>query len=231
MKKLVMIAAAAVILVLAAVALGGAVTSAQGDEGPLQTFLARVAEKLGISEEELTTAMKEARLEMIDEAVAEGRLSEEQADRLRERVEAGAILPLRPPAHHPRPGTCQRAVNFGLEAAAQVLGMEKGQLIQEIRSGKSLAEVAEAQGMTVEEFKEAFLSQIETQLDELVAQGKLSGEQAERILQRVEENIDRIVNGHMRPGGPCPPGHRPGGPGPRPPFTPPFPPPPPPEGE
>lgn len=48
-----------------------------------KAFLSRVAEKLGITEDALIQAMYEARVEMIDEAVAEGKLTQAQADYLK----------------------------------------------------------------------------------------------------------------------------------------------------
>jgi len=48
-----------------------------------KTYLARVAEKLGVSEDALIQAMYEARAEMIDEAVAEGKITQAQADYLK----------------------------------------------------------------------------------------------------------------------------------------------------
>lgn len=213
MKKFIMLIAAVALLGLAAVAVGGAVTSAQEGDGPIATFLSKVAEKLGVGEDELKGAIKEAQLEMIDEALADGRITEEQAERLRERAEEGGFLfprPLEEGRYHLRPGVCRRAVGFVVEAAAQVLEMPKEQLVEELKDGKSLAEVAEAQGMSVEAFSEALLGQIQAQLDDLVAEEKLTEEQAERIFQRTQENIDRIVNAHPDGDGPCRHGHGPG---------------------
>ena len=48
-----------------------------------KSYLARVAEKLGVTEDALTQAMYEAKAEMIDEAVAEGKLTKAQADYLK----------------------------------------------------------------------------------------------------------------------------------------------------
>jgi len=48
-----------------------------------KSYLARVAEKLGVTEDALTQAMYEAKVEMIDEAVAEGKLTKAQADYLK----------------------------------------------------------------------------------------------------------------------------------------------------
>ena len=159
MKKLLILAAAVVTLSLTAVAATGA--AADGEDGPFGNFLTRVADKLGISEEQLETAIQDARLETIDEALAEGRITEEQAAKMRERVQEGASLfPKRP--HH-RPGA---GVIVG--SAAQVLDMEKAGLVEQLKDGSSLAEVAEAQGMSVEVFTAALLSQTEAQIDEMV---------------------------------------------------------------
>jgi hypothetical protein len=67
--------------------------------------------------------------------------------------------------------------------------------MEQLRDGTSLAEVAEAKGMSVEDFKTAFLDQVQAQLDELVAEDDLTQEQADGIFQRTEENIDDIVSG------------------------------------
>src|SRR3972149_407809 len=126
MKRLLIVIAAMAALGLGAVAIGGAITSAQeGDGGPIGTFIAKLAEKLGVSEDELKTAIKDTRIEMIDEAVADGRLTQEQADRLKERVEEGGIGFGFGPRfgegrHHGGHGFCQRAVGHILEASAEV---------------------------------------------------------------------------------------------------------------
>ena len=61
----------------------GYVVYAQTTESSSKTYLARVAEKLGVTEDVLLSAMYEARVEMIDEAVAEGKLTQAQADYLK----------------------------------------------------------------------------------------------------------------------------------------------------
>jgi hypothetical protein len=56
------------------------------------TFVSKVADKLGLEEDTVATAMKEARQEMMDEALAErlqeavdeGRITQEQADQISE---------------------------------------------------------------------------------------------------------------------------------------------------
>jgi predicted negative regulator of RcsB-dependent stress response len=77
-------------LVLVALAVLGTVgyvvyaqTAQTQTQSTSKSYLARVAEKLGVTEDALTQAMYEAKVEMIDEAVAEGQLTKAQADYLK----------------------------------------------------------------------------------------------------------------------------------------------------
>jgi len=213
MKRLLIVIAALVALGLGAVAIGGAVTSAQEGDGPVGTFLGKLADKLGVSEDELKTAIQDTRIEMIDEAVAEGRLTEEQGERLKERADEGGFL--FPPRFGEGPfrgghGFCHRAVGGIIEASAGVLDMSVDDLKAQLKEGNSLAEVAEAQGMSVDDFKAALSDAVKAKLDGLVDDEKLTQEQADRLYQGFEENIDRIVNAEPGEGGPCQGGpHRP----------------------
>ena len=209
----ILIAALAIVLVGAAVIGGGiGLAVGQGDDTPVQTFLGRVADKLGIGEDELRSAMTEAEQDIIDERVAEGTLTAEQGERLRERIEEKGLLgpgggPLDGPRDRGRIGdrVCDRVFDcirdrvrdqdgrLPMEAAATVLSMEPEALLSELQEGKTLAEVAE-ESMSVDEFTVALLTQVQQELDALVADGKLTEEQADAIFERVEENIDRIVN-------------------------------------
>jgi polyhydroxyalkanoate synthesis regulator phasin len=206
MKRLLKIAAAVVVLGLAAVAVGGAVTSAQGGDDPFGGFLSKVAAKLGISEDKLKSAIDDAQVETIDEAVASGRITQEQADRMKERVAEGdSLLPFGGPHRGPE------GARVLPDAAAQALGITQDELMTELKDGKSLAEVAEAKGMSVDDFKAALLTQVKAQLDSLVADGTLTQAQADRVMQSTRDNIDSIVNAQGGFGGCGGPGRGAGG--------------------
>ena len=215
MKRLLIVLAALAALGLGAVAIGGAVTSAQEGDGPVGTFLSKLADKLGVSEDELKTAIQDTRVEMIDEAVDSGQLTEEQGERLKERIEEGDLgIGFGPRFGEGRfrggHGFCHRAVGGIIEASAEVLDMSVDDLKAQLKEGNSLAEVAEAQGMSVDDFKAALSDAVKAKLDGLVDDEKLTQEQADRLYQGFEENIDRIVNAEPGEGGPCPGGpHRP----------------------
>ncbi|MCR4391722.1 MAG: YckD family protein [Candidatus Acetothermia bacterium] len=71
------------LVALVAAATIGFVVWAQTTSPSSQTFLGRVAAKLGVTEDALIQAMFEARAELIDEAVAAGELTQAQADYLK----------------------------------------------------------------------------------------------------------------------------------------------------
>lgn len=54
---------------------------------PSQTFLSRVAANLGVEEERLIEAITQVRYQMIDEAVEQGRITQQQADRMKQQIE------------------------------------------------------------------------------------------------------------------------------------------------
>ena len=85
--------------------------------------------------------------------------------------------------------------HFGekLDAAAEYLGVTDEEVREALESGKSLAEIAEEKGKSVDGLKDALLAEAETRLDEAVTEEKLTREQADRILERLrgEKRFER----------------------------------------
>jgi hypothetical protein len=93
-----------------------------------------------------------------------------------------------------------------LPAAAAYLGVTPVALRTELRSGKSLAQVATAKGKSVEGLKTALVAAIKTRVDAAKAAGKLDAARADRLLQRAPQLVERLVNAKpraraMRPNG------------------------------
>ena len=203
MKKLLLVVFAALVLAIGVVAVTGA-GAQEGTPTPARPFanlLDRVAEKLGVSHDQLTTAFTDAETELIDEAVADGRLTEEQGDRLKERIQEYGPFPPPMLRHH---GRCHGARPV-VQAAAQVLDLEPQAVIDQLKGGKSLAEIAQAQGMSVDRFTAALADAVHTKLNDKVSAGELTQERADEILQKFSENVDEIVNHHLgdADGPPC----------------------------
>ena len=186
-----------------AVAGGGAAIAASQTDSPGSSFLDSVAEHLGVSSQELEDATKAAAIDQVDQALEDGKITQEQADAMKERIESGeAPFFLGPGAFGFRhefggPG----GPEGGFDGPGH-LGLTEDELHEQLRAGKSLAEVAEAQGKSVDGLTEAILAGAKSGLAEAVANERLTQEQADAIYERLQSSIDDLVNGTLLgPGG------------------------------
>jgi uncharacterized coiled-coil protein SlyX len=90
---------------------------------------------------------------------------------------------MRGPARHPGP-----------VAIASYLGLTPAQLRQQLRSGKTLAQIAVAQGKTVAGLENAIYADVQTHLDRAVANGRLTSTQESALLGRLKSRLDDLVN-------------------------------------
>ncbi|HZR94282.1 MAG TPA: hypothetical protein VFA56_01225 [Gaiellaceae bacterium] len=97
-----------------------------------------------------------------------------------------------------------------LDAAAGYLGIAPSALVPQLRSGKTLADVANAtQGKTAQGLVDALVAVEKKDLDDAVAKNRLTGAQAARIAQELTQRTSDFVNGTFRGHGPPPfGGHR-----------------------
>jgi len=135
-----------------------------------------VLEGLGLTQEDVREAVEA----VLEKKVADGTLTQEQADRMMEWLDGAARM---------RIGKFgMRMGDFGLsEDICDLLGLSPEELREQLREGKSLAEILEEQGVDREELQEAMLAGLTEMLEEKVADGTLTQEQADRILERIEE--------------------------------------------
>jgi hypothetical protein len=82
----------------------------------------------------------------------------------------------------------------GPAAIASYLGLTPAQLREQLRSGKTLAQIAVAQGKTVAGLEAAIYADVQAHLDQAVANGRLTTAREQAILTRVKAHLDDIVN-------------------------------------
>jgi hypothetical protein len=208
---------------VAALAAGsaGAIAAAggDGDRRAEQSILEDAAERLDVSPEDLRAALGAAEDAQLDRAVQEGRLTRAQADELKaRRGHSGRVLGL---GHH-GPGGHGGSLHHGpgrvLGAAADALGISERRLLARLRSGKSLADVAEAQGKDLAGVKAAIAAAVREDLDAAVRAGRLTDARRDRMLQRLDEHVDELAQRSFR--GPRGDHRHRGGPGRGAPFMP-----------
>ena len=100
-----------------------------------------------------------------------------------------------------------------LETAASVLGLSVDDLRTKLEGGQTLAAIAGEQNVDVQTLVDALVAEASDRLDEAVADGKLTADQAADRQADLPDRIDHFVNNTGPPGGPGGPGGR-GGRGP-----------------
>jgi len=155
--------------------------------------LAQVATAKGKSVAGLESALVSALRSKVQAAKAAGKLDAARADRLLQRAPqlVERLVNATPRARAPR----ARAARGGLlKAAATYLGVTNAQLVTELRSGKSLAQVATAKSKSVDGLKQALLAALKQKVDAAVTAGRLDAARAQKLLERAPAHIERLVN-------------------------------------
>ena len=176
---------------VAALAGGGAAVAADklGSSDDSQAVVNDAAKQLGVTPSALMAALKKALENRIDAAVAAGRLTPEQGQELKQRIESGDL----PLFFGPRGGPHE---HFGdLDAAASYLGLTEAELRTQLESGKTLAQVAKDRGKSVDGLIQALVDAATKRLDADVAAGRLTKAQEQQILSGLEDRITAFVNG------------------------------------
>lgn len=218
-RKLVLVLAA-----LAAAAFAGGAYAATQTSAPnvRQAFVNDVAHRLNVTPAKLRAAIKGAYLDQLNTAVASGRLTRAQAGALREWVRRNGAIPfgalLGPRAGLARPAPLglvprffapagrlpgaplavaplRRAILFGgLLSSAHYLGLTPMQLLAQLRSGKSLAQIATAQRKSAAGLKAALVARAQQMIDRLVAAKWITPARGKELLARLSAKIDKLIN-------------------------------------
>jgi len=163
--------------------------------------LADIAVEQGVPVEDLTAALVGAAEERIDQAVSAGNLDEERAEEIKaelaeridehvNRVHDGSTGP-RGNGHWHRHGKH----GHGAEAVAEFLGMTTDELRAAHEDGQTLAEIAQAQGVSEDELVNFLLSKLQDRLDTAAENGRIDADQVDQILGEAETRIEEHING------------------------------------
>jgi hypothetical protein len=202
---------------------GGGIASAQtqpssttqaGPGDALRTaFLDNLAKALGIQRSALDSAITSAGTSTVDSAQQQGTLTQQQADDLKARIQAGdagALFGGRGPGgrgpggpggpeHGLRAAGVQQAM---VDAAASKLGVTAAELKTQLRSGQTIAQLAQAHGTTEQAVIDAALVAAKTQLAQLVSNSTLTQAQADQIYAQLQQRgANRFARPERGPGG------------------------------
>lgn len=151
--------------------------------------LTKVAEKHGMTADQLEAQVKARLLARVDALLKAGRISSDRAAALEKRIsEASAICP-GAVARHPlaRPG-----VHGMLRAAAGFLGLD-GKALRAQLPGTSLAALAAQQGKSLTDLETAMLAPAKARLAKAVGSGHLGQARADQALARLTTLADKLA--------------------------------------
>ena len=198
---------------LAAAGGGAAIAAATGSPNDeRKAVIDDAAKQLGVTPAKLSSALKKALENRVDAAVAAGRLTTDQGEALKKRIESddypalGLGFGL---GHRAGPGGPGMHRGGHLDAAAAYLGVSQDALRAQLEDGKTLADVAKAtKSKSVDGLVAALVADEKEKLDAAVKAGRLTQAQADMILADAKARTTDLVNGtfsarpHGRFGGP-----------------------------
>jgi len=208
-------AVVAVVVVLGTVAVAAVAVAQEGTDGVKdlfadlrQEFHEAVAGILGISVDEYDAALDQARDQVLDKAVEEGNLTQDQADRIRERADEGFGPGMMGRGMMGR-GMMGRGLGMMgdsedslIAVAADKLSMTVDELTTQLKDGKTVADLAQEKGVDLQTMFDAFLAARQETLSQAVTDGKITQEQADQMLEHMRDMIEDHLNGEMPMYGP-----------------------------
>src|SRR6202140_4443900 len=199
---------------LAAVIVGVAAVEAAPSPSPspttsknyAQVFVDKLAGILHLTPTQTTDALKQAQLQTVDQMLKDGQITQQQADAMKARINAGQGLG--PVGGFGRRGggglggfkgngaLMRSLTTTELNAAASALHMSTANLQSALRSGKSLTDLETQQKVSDSAVKTAMKNAAKGVLDSAVKAGTITQAQADSVLSRVGSGLN--FRGHKQ---------------------------------
>lgn len=168
--------------------------------------MGRFAARLGTNEAGVNAAFVGAVDDTMDQAVRDGTLTQAQADEVKAQVAqeglsgvvlrstgAGESQPAAQPADKLADDQ-NLVIDAVWQEAATTLGLTPAQLKSEVVSGRSIAVVAQAQGIAIQQVRDAMLAAGKSTLAGAVKDGRLTQAQADEQERALPALIDQMIS-------------------------------------
>jgi polyhydroxyalkanoate synthesis regulator phasin len=175
----------------------GSAAPSGGARPGIDSFLNGLAQNLGIDRSTLDNALKTTAKQQVDQAVASGKLTQDQANRIDQRIDSGQGFfgvgagfgrsgqrgGEQGGANRTAMGACGSAMQ---QAVTSTLGVSSSELQQDRRNGESIAQIAQDHGTSAQSLQTAVVGAAQGCLDAQVQAGNLTADEEQRILQRLQ---------------------------------------------
>ena len=159
-------------------------------------FLNSLVDNLGVSRDALDKALAETGNDMVDKALADGKITQAEADAIKAKIASGDFPPFGFGFRHGYKDGFQHGFHAGvkLDDLANFLGVDVSVVTDGLRNNQSLAQIAEAHGKTRDELKSYIISNVTDRLKQEVKDGNITQAQADEKLQNVKDNVDNLID-------------------------------------
>jgi AraC-like DNA-binding protein len=180
---------------------GGASTTTNPN---CELYLQNLASKLNVSVSTLEQGQTSAREAVISQLVKDGKLTQAQANTLEQRITSHQACTGKKTGmqfNHFVVG--QFLKNYGApmeNTVAQGLHLSSSQLVSELKSGKSLHQIATAQNVSETQLKTIVTNALKSALQQAVTSGTLTQTQSNSISQYMQKHpamLTLLINKHM----------------------------------
>ena len=168
-----------------------------------QQYLQDLAKRLGVSVSTLQQDKLASAEDVIAQLVKDGKLTQNQANQLEQRLTSHQVCTGTGKGLWGR-GVMMQSLKQYLPAVAtqvaQGLHTTSTQLMSQLQSGKSLSDIATAQGVSSAQLQTIVTSAIQSAVNKAVSDGNLTQQQAANIIQMLQKNpaaFNRLLNGHF----------------------------------
>jgi uncharacterized protein YidB (DUF937 family) len=156
-------------------------------------FLDKLATNLGISTDTLKSALTKTDTQMLDQAVADGKITQAEADKIKAKIESGngPIFPFLGRGHGGR-GFLER--DNIVQQTAAFLGIDRQAVVDALKNNQSLAQVAQDHGKTADELSGYLYDQLKSKLDQAVTNNKITQDKENTVLSSARDRINTVIN-------------------------------------
>ena len=168
-----------------------------------QQYLQDLAKRLGVSVSTLQQDKLASAEDVLAQLVKDGKLTLNQANQIKQRLGSHQACSGNGRGLWGRGVTIQSLKQYIPSVATQVaqgLHMTANQLMSQLQSGKSLSNIATAQGVSSTQLQTLITNAIQSAVNKAVSDGNLTQQQATNIMQMLQKHpgaLNRLLNGHF----------------------------------
>lgn len=204
----------AAILIGAVVALPRAASASSTSSSPTPTsttqnqycvqFNQDLANRLGVSVSTLQQDRQQAQIDLVNQLVKDGKLTSAQGSTLTQRIQshqACANMKHQPYARFVLKQFWSKYRSNVADQIAQGLNLSSSQLVSDLKSGESLAQIAKAQHVSLAQLKTVVSNAINSSLNSAVNAGDLTSAQQSAISTFIQHHpalVNKLLHHHFK---------------------------------